>query len=211
MKKISVLIVEDHALIRQAWSVVLNADPRFQVVGECPDAEEGLRMARYYTPDVVLMDIQMPGMSGLEATELLQKTVPGVKVLGVSSHTNPAYAQKMIRQGARGYVTKRSSSQELMQAIVEVQNGGKYICEDIRNAIAEQAFSEEPAIGIEVLSKRELQIIEMIREGLSSREMAEKLFISEKTVEVHRYNILKKLGIKNAAALVNYINHQLVN
>jgi DNA-binding NarL/FixJ family response regulator len=211
MKKISVLIVEDHTLIRQAWAMVLNADPRFHVVAESPNAEEGIKLARYYFPDVVLMDIQMPGVNGIEATERLQQSVPGVKVLGVSSHTNPAYAQKMVRNGALGYVTKSSSSQELMKAIVEVQSGRRYICQDIRNAIAEQAFSGEKEKGIECLSKREIEIIEMIRQGLASREMAERLYISEKTVEVHRYNILKKLKIRNTAALVNYINHQMVH
>ena len=211
MKKITILIAEDHSLIRQAWCVIFNADPRFEVVADTPSAAEAIELACTHSPDIVLMDINMPGTSGIEATELIAQKAPGTKVVGVSSHAQPAYAQRMMRSGAQGYVTKSSSSRELLKAIVEVHGGKKYICDEIKNAVAEQAFAPQQKSGLETLTRREFEIIEMVKAGLSSKDIAGRLYISEKTAEVHRYNILKKLNLRNTAALVNYVNHHMVN
>jgi mannan endo-1,4-beta-mannosidase len=148
------------------------------------------------------------GMNGIEATQLIRKFSPGSKILGVSLHTQPTYARKMIQKGAMGYVTKNSSREEMFKAIMEVQNGRKYICDEIKNILSEQVISgEDQQGGLNSLSQREIEIIAFIKKGHSSKEIADSLNISVKTVEVHRYNILKKLNLKNAAALVNFINN----
>lgn len=207
MSKINILIADDHKLIRETWSYILNSDNRFQVVGECGDAQEAVELARTKRPHVVLMDINMAPFSGLEATQRIRKISPGSKVIGVSMHSQPAYAKKMLQMGARGYVTKNSSKEEMIKAILEVNHGNKYICDEIKNIISEQLLDEkEDSPNINALTEREMQIINFIKEGLSSKEIATSLNISLKTVEVHRHNILKKLKLKNSASLVNFIN-----
>lgn len=122
-------------------------------------------------------------------------------------HTMPAYAKRMLQLGAMGYVTKNSSKEEMISAIVEVRAGKKYICEEVKNILAQQELDEDPEVAdLNNLSRREIDIIKLIKEGLSSKEIAQQLDISLKTVEVHRYNVLKKLKLKNTAALVNFIN-----
>ena len=207
MSKINILIADDHKLIRETWSYILNSDARFQVIGECGDAQEAVELARTKRPHVVLMDINMTPFSGLEATQRIRKISPGSKVIGVSMHSQPAYAKKMLQMGARGYVTKNSSKEEMIKAILEVNHGNKYICDEIKNIISEQLLDEkEDTPNINALTEREMQIINFIKEGLSSKEIATSLNISLKTVEVHRHNILKKLKLKNSASLVNFIN-----
>lgn len=209
MDRITILLVDDHKLIRDSWSFILNSDDRFRVVGETSDAEELVSLAKEKKPRIVLMDINMSPVNGFEATKLVRQYSPGSKVIGISMHSMPAYARKMMQIGAMGYVTKNSSKDELMNAIVEVNGGKKYICEEVKNILAQQELEEENGKpDLNALSRRELDIVKLIKEGLSSREIALRLDISLKTVEVHRYNILKKLNLKNTAALVNFINAQ---
>ncbi len=210
MEKITILLVDDHKLIRETWALLLNSDPRFQVVGETDDVNQALEICREKHPVVVLMDINMTPINGFEGTKLIRKYVPATKVIGMSMHSMPAYARRMLQSGAHGYVTKNSSKEELFEALVEVQKGNKYVCEEVKNILAHQALDETGETGpdLNVLSRREIDVIQLIKEGLSSKEIAQKLEISLKTVEVHRYNILKKLHLKNTAALVNFINSQ---
>jgi DNA-binding NarL/FixJ family response regulator len=208
MSKITILIADDHTLIRETWSFILNSDPKFQVVAECGTGEEAIEKARQLHPDIVIMDINMPGINGIEATEQIKKISPESKIIGVSLHTQPTYARKMMQKGAMGYVTKNSSREEMFKAIEEVYEGKKYICEEIKNILSEQVLSgDDQPTGLNTLSQREIQVISLIKKGNSSKEIAEALEISVKTVEVHRYNILKKLNLKNAAALVHFIHN----
>jgi two-component system invasion response regulator UvrY len=208
MEKITILITDDHALLRESWSFILNNDLRFKVIGECSTGEEAVEAARQLRPDVVIMDINLPGISGMEAASIIRKNSPGTRILCVSMHTQPAYARKMIQHGALGYVTKTSSSEEMIHAILEVYNNKKYICNDIKNILSNQLLStDEQVNGFNTLSAREIDVISFIKKGLSSKEIAQELNLSVKTVEVHRYNILKKLKLKNVAAMVNYINN----
>lgn len=208
MEKITILIADDHTLVRETWTFILNNDPRFFVIAECGTGEEAIELAKNLRPAVVIMDINLPGMNGIEATQLIRKYSPSSKILGVTLHTQPTYARKMMQKGAVGYVTKNSPSEELFRAIVEVNEGKKYVCEEIKNIISEQVIGgEDQPSGVNALSQREIEIISFIRQGYSSKEIADSLAISVKTVEVHRYNILKKLNLKNAAALVNFINN----
>ena len=208
MEKITILIADDHTLVRETWSFILNTDERFSVIAESGSGEEAVELAKQLRPNIVIMDINLPGMNGIEATQLIRKFSPASKILGVSLHTQPTYARKMIQKGAMGYVTKNSSREEMFKAIIEVQNGRRYICDEIKNILSEQVINgEDQQAGLNALSQREIEIINFIKKGFSSKEIAESLDISVKTVEVHRYNVLKKLNLKNSAALVNYINN----
>ena len=208
MEKITILIADDHTLVRETWSFILNTDERFSVIAECGSGEEAVELAKQLRPNIVIMDINLPGMNGIEATQLIRKYSPASKILGVSLHTQPTYARKMIQKGAMGYVTKNSSREEMFKAIMEVQNDRRYICDEIKNILSEQVINgEDQQTGLNALSQREIEIISFIKKGFSSKEIAENLDISVKTVEVHRYNVLKKLNLKNSAALVNYINN----
>lgn len=209
MDKITILLVDDHKLIRESWSFILNSDPRFQVIAETSTGDEAVELAKNKRPKIVLMDVNMTPVNGFDATRLIRKYSPGSKVIGVSMHTMPAYARRMLQMGAMGYVTKNSSKDEMISAIVQVDSGKKYVCEEVKNILAQQELEEESTHqDLNVLSRRELDIVQLIKEGMSSKEIAARLDISLKTVEVHRYNILKKLSLKNTAALVNFINSQ---
>jgi DNA-binding NarL/FixJ family response regulator len=207
MEKITILLVDDHKLIRDSWSFILNSDPRFLVIGETSSGEEAIEIAREKRPNIILMDVNMSPVNGFDATKQIHKISPESRIIAVSMHTMPAYAKRMLQLGAMGYVTKNSSKEEMIAAIIEVRNGKKYICEEVKNILAQQELDEAGEEGdLNNLSRRELDIIKLIKEGLSSKEIAQQLDISLKTVEVHRYNVLKKLKLKNTAALVNFIN-----
>ncbi len=205
MEKITILLVDDHKLIRDSWSFILNSDPRFIVIGETSSGEEAIEIAREKRPQVILMDVNMSPLNGFDATKQIHRISPESRIIAVSMHTMPAYAKRMLQLGAMGYVTKNSSKEEMITAIIEVNDGNKYICEEVKSILAEQEM-DESSDDMNNLSRRELDIIKLIKEGLSSKEIALQLDISLKTVEVHRYNVLKKLKLKNTAALVNYIN-----
>ncbi|MBD0332508.1 MAG: response regulator transcription factor [Chitinophagaceae bacterium] len=208
MDKITILIADDHTLVRETWSFILNTDSRFQVIAESRTGEEAVELAKKLRPNVAIMDINLPGMNGIEATQQIRKYSPGTRILGVSLHTQPTYARKMMQKGAMGYVTKNSSREEMFKAILEINNGKKYICDEIKNILSEQVIQgDDVQTGLNSLSQREIEIITFIKKGYSSKEIADALNISVKTVEVHRYNILKKLNLRNAAALVNFINN----
>jgi DNA-binding NarL/FixJ family response regulator len=207
MEPITILLVDDHRLIRDSWSFILNSDSRFRVIGETDNGNEAVKIAKTRNPLVVLMDINMAPVNGFDATREIHKFSPGSKVIGVSMHAMPAYAKKILQMGAMGYVTKNSSKEELTTAIVEVNKGNKYICSEVKDILVEQQLEEGGGqTGINNLSRRETEIIHLIKQGLSSKEIGLQLDIALKTVEVHRYNILKKLKLKNTAALVNFIN-----
>ncbi|MDP4265043.1 MAG: response regulator transcription factor [Bacteroidota bacterium] len=206
MEKISVLLVDDHKLIRDAWAFVLENDSRLELAGQTADAEEALAIVHHHQPHVALVDINMSPVDGFELTGRIIKT-SRTKVVCVSMYGLPVYAKKMFQIGAMGYVTKNSPIDELLRAIIEVNHGNKYVCSEIKNMLAlERLAGNPPDDSAGHLSKRELEITVLIKQGLSSKEIAAELAISLKTVEVHRYHILKKLKLKNTAALVNYIH-----
>jgi two-component system, NarL family, invasion response regulator UvrY len=209
MKKVSIMIVDDHTLIRETWSFLLGKNENFDVVAECGDGERAIELARDKRPDVVLLDINMAPMSGFDVLKMIRKYSPGSKIIGVSMHSQPAYAKKMLRLGAKGYVTKNSPRQEMLEAIAEVSKNQVYVCQEVKNILSEQMLNgDQVNPDINNLSDREMQIVRALKEGLSSKEIAAELNISLKTVEVHRHNILKKLKLKNTVSLINFINSQ---
>lgn len=207
MEKITIMIVDDHTLIRETWSFLLGRNENFEVIAECGDGEKAVEIAKEKKPDIVLLDINMSPLNGFEVLKLIRKYSPGSRVIAVSMHSQPTYAKKMMRMGARGYVTKNSPRQEMIDAVMEVYKGNSYICSEVKNILSEQLLNDEDeSSGLNQLSEREIDVINLLREGLSSKGIAEKLNISIKTVEVHRHNILKKLKVKNTASLINLIN-----
>jgi two-component system invasion response regulator UvrY len=154
------------------------------------------------------MDINLPGINGIEATEQIRKFSPGSKILGVSMHNQPGFARRMIQKSALGYVTKNSSREEMIEAIMEVSAGRKYLCREIKDRLSDQLINEEDQNnGIDILSQREIEVIRQVKKSLSSKEIANELNVSTKTVEVHRHNIFKKLNLKNVASLLNFVNN----
>lgn len=207
MKIITVVIVDDHKLVREMWRELFVGNPGIEVIGESGVFEEAIELIKLKRPDIVLLDINLSKASGFEAVPLIRKYAPGTKVIAVSMHNQPAYAKKMLQLGAKGYVTKNSSRLEMLEAIEKVVQGGKYVCLEIKEILSEQMLREEGTEpDIKDLSLREIEIIRLIRQGLSSKEIGAQCNISVRTVEVHRHNILKKLQLKNTAALINYIN-----
>lgn len=211
MEKITILIVDDHTLVRETWSEILNSDPRFKVIAQAGSGEQAIEFAKNLRPNIIVMDVNLPGMNGIDATHEILKVSPESRVLGVSMHTQPAYARKMMQNGASGYVTKNSTRQEMFEALIEINKGNKYVCDEIKNNLSDQMVTgNDPQKNVNSLSHREIEIVSLIQKGLSSKEIADLLFVSVKTVEVHRYNVLRKLNLKNAAALVNFMNkHQI--
>ena len=206
---IKILIADDHKLIRETWTYILNNDvnSRFKVIASCENSEDAVALTRQKHPDVVLMDINMAPFSGMEATRRIREVWPQSRIIGVTMHSQPSYARKMMQIGASGYVTKNSSREEMMEAIVEVHQGNKYVCNEIKDIIFDQTEKRPTALaGVNTLTEREMDIINLIKSGHSSREISIELEISLKTVEVHRHNILKKLQLKNSASLVNFMN-----
>ena len=207
MEKITILLADDHQLILDTWKYMLEADGRFTVVGTANSGQDAVNQVTATRPKMVLMDINMSEMSGFEATRQIKKISPGSKVIGVSMHSMPAYAKRMLKMGASGYVTKNSTRLELIRTIMEVNEGKTYICEEVKNIIINNELEPHTGPDMNLLSKRELEIIQYIRKGMSSKEISCELHLSIKTIEVHRYNILKKLSLPNAASLVNFVNH----
>jgi DNA-binding NarL/FixJ family response regulator len=207
---ISILIADDHKLIRETWTYILNRDSRFKVIGSCSNSEEAVKMSEEVQPQIVLMDINMAPFSGIEATRRIREASPDSRIIGVTMHTQPTYAKKMLQLGASGYVTKNSSKEEMFNAILEVSKGNKFICEEIKELLSEAQEDTTAISAINTLTEREMDVINLIKQGSSSKDISLKLDISIKTVEVHRHNILKKLKLKNAASLIHFMNSSTV-
>ena len=207
-KKISIIIFDDHNLVAEMWSELINSDERFSVVGICNDtSEKSIETVKTKRPDVVIMDINIQPTSGIEATKLVKKGSPGTKVIGVSMHNQPSFAKRMLKNGALGYVTKSSNKSEMFDAIETVVTGKIFVCKEIQENLSKQVFEDDETPDISKLSEREVDVLKLIKDGLSSKEIADKLFLSSRTVEVHRSNILKKLNLKNTASLLKFIHN----
>jgi two-component system invasion response regulator UvrY len=209
MMDIKIVIIDDHKLIREMWKELFNKNKNIKVVGESGDLDEAVEVIKAKRPDIALLDINLSGESGFDAMPLIRKYAPGTHVIAVSMHNQPAYTKKMLKLGAKAYITKNSSPNEMLEAIDEVMKGGKYICSEIRDIVSNQLLNEESTSpSLKDLSLRELEVVKLIRAGLSSKEIADQLKISLRTAEVHRHNILKKLKLKNSTALLNFIQHE---
>jgi DNA-binding NarL/FixJ family response regulator len=207
MEKITIVIADDHRLLRDSWVCILNSDHRFHVTGDSGDGAEAIEMVKNQRPDIVLLDINMVPLDGFEVTRQICKGKPHSRVIGLSMYSNIISVKRLLALGAMGYLTKNSSKEEMMSAIIKVKSGSRYICEEIRNIIAQEEFDNSSHVLIvNRLSKREIEVVQYLKRGLTSREIALALDVGLKTIEVHRYNILKKLGVKNTASIINFFN-----
>ncbi len=210
-KKIRIIIADDHLLIAETWATLINMDPEFEVVKVFDNTKSLIDEITDIKPDIAILDININPFSGIEATKMIKKLAPGTKIIGVSMHNQPSFAKKMIRNGATGYVTKNSSKVEMYDAIRAVMKGEKYICAEIQRNITNQLLVDEDDNKLSKLTEREIEIIKLIKNGSTNKEIAESLFLSPRTVETHRARILKKLGLKNSLSLVKYINDSFMD
>lgn len=205
--QITIVIADDHLLIAETWATLINLDPAFRVLKVFNNTQQLLEEVSQLKPDVVLLDINIHPISGLDTVPLLKEKSPGTRVVGVSMHTQPSFAKRMIENGAKGYVTKNSGKDEMYRAIMEVMEGKTYICQEIRNKHAMGVLEGDTvAAKLNSLSAREIEIIKLIKQGKTTEEIAGLLFLSPKTVGSHRTKILKKLDLKNSLSLVRLIN-----
>ena len=206
--KIRVLLVDDHAILRTGLRAILNAEADIEVVGEAGDGKEAVAKAEKLRPDVVLMDISMPVMDGLEATRRIQQSCPEVKVLVLTVHDNAEYLFQVLKAGGSGYVVKKSADTELISAIRAVHRGEAFLSPMATKMVIEgylQAISQERTKqNYSNLTNREEEVLKLITEGYTNQEIADRLIISIKTVESHRAHILDKLELHTRADLVKY-------
>ncbi len=192
---ISVLVVDDHDLVRSGISRLLADAKGVEVIGEAASGEEAIDLVKECSPDVVLMDIQMPGIGGMEATRKIVRHYPDVQVIAVSACDDNPFAQRLMQAGAAGYLTKGAGSEEMVTAIVKAYKGQKYISPEIAQRMALKAFEPVAENPFDKLSEREMQIALMIVNCHKAAEIGDKLFLSPKTVNSYRYRIFDKLDI----------------
>jgi two-component system, NarL family, invasion response regulator UvrY len=209
---IRVLIVDDHQLVRMGTSRLLADVGDVEVVGQAGSGEEAIELVRHLKPDVVLMDVQMPGIGGLEATRRCLRVHPDIKVIAVSMYEDEPYPSKLLNVGAHGYVTKRAAIDGMVRAIKKVVAGQRYVSAEIAQQMALKSFSESEVSPFEILSNREMQITLMIVEGTKVPRISQSLSLSPKTVNSYRYRIFEKLDLSNDVGLTKLaIKHGIIN
>ncbi len=203
---IRIIIADDHQLFREGLVNLLSQAPDVEIIAQAEDGKDALKKTRELNPDIVLMDIGMPIMNGVRATEILHKELPDVKVIALSMHSDKQYIKEMLEAGAFGYLFKNCTYDQLIEAINTVQSGKKYLSDTITEVLIqdylgkeEDADDDKPA-----LSAREAEVLKLFAEGKSSREISELLYVSVKTVGTHKQNILDKLELKSTTDLVKY-------
>jgi DNA-binding NarL/FixJ family response regulator len=203
MNKIRLAIIDDHAVVLDGLKTMLNAFDNLEVVYTTQSGKELMDCFQSQTPDVLLMDIQMPEISGLDLCKQVVKQFPEIRIIAFSSFDDSTYVKQIFRSGAKGYLLKNSDKHTIVKAIETVMHGEEYMDDTIKNILLQESLTGQRRSIFEVpLTKREKEILKMIAEGLSSQEIADKLFISLRTVETHRLNINQKLDVKNTAGLV---------
>jgi len=204
-KKIKILVADDHPVVRKGLQSCLARQDRLKIVGEASDGDEALKKTRELSPDVVLMDISMPGMNGLAVTEVFRKEHPDVKVLVLSVHNNRDYIFRIIQAGAHGFISKEAPPDELLRAIESVHSGEPFFSPEIAKAALNQLVSsggkKDP---FAQLTRREREVLVLIAEGQSNKEIASRLGIGVRTIETHRERIMRRLDIHSVAGLTKF-------
>lgn len=204
---IRIVLVDDHTMVRQALRVVLEQDRGMQVVAEAGDGEAALHIVDELTPDVVVMDIGMPGQSGIETTRRLLAKHPQIRVLALSTYLDRRIVQQMLDVGASGYIVKSAAGGELKQGIRSVMQGRNYLCAEVAALVADSMRGPRSTSAKDLhrpLSRRELQVATLLAEGKSAPDIASELHISPSTVDVHRRNLMRKLELHNVVDLTKY-------
>ena len=211
MNKIRIIIADDHQLFRNGLKILLNSFPEFEVAGEASNGREFLELLKSVQADIALMDINMPEMDGIEATRKGIRINPGLSVIALSMYGEEEYYYKMVDAGARGFLLKDSDISEVKEAILTVVKGGSYFSQELLYHVIQKIKHREQETKSANLSKREKEILVKICEGLSNQEIAEALFISKRTVDKHRANLLGKTSSKNTASLILFaIKNKLI-
>jgi len=207
-EKKRIVIAEDYTILREGLRALISSHPDFEVVGEAADGQDAIRCVERFTPDLVLMDLSMPRMNGLDAIHEVRRRVPETKVLALTVHKAEEYILAALEAGADGYVLKDADHAELMMAIATVLSGKSYlspgISEKVIQGYLEGKKSAKPSPARETLTPREKQVLKLIAEGFKNKEIAEYLCVSVKTVEKHRANLMQKLDLHNASALTAF-------
>jgi two-component system response regulator NreC len=209
---ISVVIVDDHAVVRSGLRLVLEAEEDITVEDEGGTADEAVRLARLHKPDVVLLDVTMPGRSGLAAAEEIRKAAPKASILVLSMHDDPSYVREAFANGASGYLLKEAADAELVAAVREVAAGNRYVHPALGARLAAAEAEAQAAAASDPLSDREREVLRLLALGHTNQEIAKMLFISVRTAETHRAHIMQKLRLTTRAELVRYaLQHGLLD
>ena len=197
-----VLLVDDHELMRQGLRSIVERDDGIEVVGEAASGREAVALASTLAPHVVVMDVAMQDMNGIEATRQVRNACPGVRVVALSSHSDSRYVTAMLDAGASGYVLKANAYDDLRRAIDAARRGKTYLCADVTESVVTASLRGET--GASPLTAREREVLQLLAEGLSSPEIGRRLFVATSTVETHRRNVMRKLGKHSVADLTKY-------
>ena len=203
----TIVLADDHDVVRRGLQFILEAEPDFDIVGEAADGLEATRIVEQLQPDVLVVDVMMPGITGLEVTRRVVEMTPRTNVVVVSMYANEAYVMEAFQSGAKGYVLKNSTQDELIPAVREAAIGRSYVSEALADTI--EAYMKRVKDGVisdsyEMLSNREREVLHLAAEGLTNAEIGERLFLSPRTVEDHRSNMMHKLGLRTHVDLVRY-------
>ena len=207
MKKKSIVIAEDYTILREGLRAIISSNPDFEVVGEAGDGKDAIERAEKLSPDLVLVDLSMPRTNGVDAIREIKSRCPGTKVMALTIHKAEEYVLAALEAGADGYVLKDATRSELMMAIETVLDGKSYLSPGISDGIIkgylEGKRDARPSSSWETLTRRERQVLKLIAEGYKNREIADYLYVSVKTIEKHRANLMQKLDLHNASALTS--------
>jgi len=207
MNPINIMLVEDEQVVRRGLVHLLNFEPDIEVIAEAGDGREAIRKANALKPDVVVMDISMPGLNGIEATRQIRQQHPDVEVVVLTNHPDEEYVFKLLKVGAMGYVLKTAAPEDLVNAVRSVLRGETYLSPSVQSLVVRQYVqrtdSDQPD-SLETLTNREREVLQLVAEGHSNAEIAEILVLSENTVGVHRNNLMKKLDLHNVGDVIHY-------
>jgi DNA-binding NarL/FixJ family response regulator len=206
MRKIRVLLIEDHTMVRQGLRRLLETNPDVQIVGEVGNGRAALEAAERLRPAVAVIDISLPGLNGIEVTRQLARVAPDIKVLILSMHADEAYVRQSLQAGATGYLLKDADEQDLQRAVMALSVGGSYFSPSVSRLVLEGYLNQgrHPADELEVLSDREREVLQLVAEGKSNKQVAHALDVAVSTVESHRKHIMEKLNLHNTAEMVRF-------
>jgi two-component system response regulator NreC len=203
MKRIRILLADDHAVVRQGFKMILSAQADMEIVGEAGNGREAIALAEELKPDLVVMDVAMPELNGIEATRRLASSTPHTRVLALSMHKDSVYVREMLRAGARGYLLKDSPAGDLVSAVRTVASGEGYLSPGVSNAVLDD-YRRHVTNPIDLLSSREREVLQMLAEGKTNKEIAVVLNLSVYTVDAHRGRIMEKLNLHSINELVRF-------
>ncbi len=204
---VTILLVDDHRMMREGLRLVLDQESEFKVAGEAANGRDAVVLAEQLKPDIVIMDIGMPDLNGIDATREIRRISPTSRIVALSTYSDKRYVLGMLEAGASGYVLKNAAAEELVHAIQQIVRGQKYLSPELTSTVVnvylQRMLTATPPVG-QILSSRERETLQLLAEGKTSKEIAAQLFISVKTVDMHRQNLMNKLGLRSVAELTKY-------